>query len=112
MHVLKPLAAVLLLLTVSCTANQPPLVGSGGYTPYFDWNTHSDALLTTHNPQPNSSRHFGLVAVLVIMTAFIAYNIAVAVCANPSIKQLHDWAKLFLHVDVAKAKVKFHVILC
>ena len=46
------------------------------------------------------------------MTAFIAYNIAVAVCANPSIKQLHDWAKLFLHVDVAKAKVKFYVILC
>ena len=40
---MKPLVAAV-LLAVGCTANQPPLVGNGGYTPYFDWNTHSDAM--------------------------------------------------------------------
>ena len=39
---MKPFIAT--LLAVGCTANQPPLVGNGGYAPYFDWNTHSDAL--------------------------------------------------------------------
>lgn len=33
-----------LLLAVGGTASQPPLVGNGGYAPYFDWNTHSDAM--------------------------------------------------------------------
>eukprot|EP00618_Florenciella_parvula_P023969 CAMPEP_0119530204 /NCGR_PEP_ID=MMETSP1344-20130328/44060_1 /TAXON_ID=236787 /ORGANISM="Florenciella parvula, Strain CCMP2471" /LENGTH=65 /DNA_ID=CAMNT_0007570043 /DNA_START=134 /DNA_END=328 /DNA_ORIENTATION=+ len=40
---MKPLVAAV-LLAVGCTANQPPLVGNGGYTPYFDWNAHSDAM--------------------------------------------------------------------
>ena len=41
--VMKTVAAGVLLAT-SCAANQPPLVGNGGHAPYFDWNTHSDAL--------------------------------------------------------------------
>ena len=72
-------------------------------------NTHtSHSLSTTHNPQPNSSRHFGGIALLVVPSAYIVYATVSTVCGqrkNSFIKQLRDWAKLWVQVDVAKAKV-------
>ena len=66
--------------------------------------------LTIHIPTSNSSRHFGLIAVLVIGVALFmrpTVDALKAVLGDDSfVAKLHEWGDLLLQVDVAKAKVK------
>ena len=51
MVLLSPVAVV----STSNRTNRPPLVGNGGYAPYFDWNTHSDALTLHWTDAPTTA---------------------------------------------------------
>ena len=74
----------------------------GACGPKFTYNKIDNACVKC-----TSLQHFGIIAVLVIVICFLVYYTALGFC--PSLRDnpfMRSWAKLLLHVDIAKVKVR------